>query len=163
IAENELANQIELARREEQLIAQRGQNEKKRITDESASKRIEAEASAGNIKVNAEAQADSIRMLEEARVRAERERMDIYKALQPARCFLESRGQRLDAVLERHELQRAALHLVNAATPSKWRRARVLRQELDRFLFDPEDVVIAVGQDGLVANVAKYLRGQPVI
>lgn len=84
IAENELANQIELARREEQLIAQRGQNEKKRMTDESESKRIEAEASAGNVKVSAEAQADSIRMLEEARVRAERERMEIYKALPPA-------------------------------------------------------------------------------
>ena len=34
IAENELPNQIELARREESSIGQRGQNEKKRITDE---------------------------------------------------------------------------------------------------------------------------------
>jgi regulator of protease activity HflC (stomatin/prohibitin superfamily) len=84
IAENELANQIELARREEQLIAQRGQNEKKRMTDESEAKRIEAEAAAGNVKVNAGAQADSIRMLEEARVHAERERMEIYTALPPA-------------------------------------------------------------------------------
>ena len=33
--------------------------------------------------------------------------------------------------------------------------------DLDRFLFEPEDVVVAVGQDGLVANVAKYLDGQP--
>ena len=29
--------------------------------------------------------------------------------------------------------------------------------------FGPEDVIIAVGQDGLVANVAKYLDGQPVV
>ncbi|WP_181809634.1 NAD(+)/NADH kinase, partial [Streptomyces shenzhenensis] len=35
--------------------------------------------------------------------------------------------------------------------------------DLDRFLFAPEDVVVVVGQDGLVANVAKYLDGQPVI
>ncbi|MGZ3438979.1 MAG: SPFH domain-containing protein [Polyangia bacterium] len=84
IAENELANQIELARREEQLIGQRGQNEKKRITDESANKRIEAEAAARNIRLNAEAQAESIKVLEEARVRAERERMDIYRSLPPA-------------------------------------------------------------------------------
>ena len=34
---------------------------------------------------------------------------------------------------------------------------------LARFLFEPGDVVIVVGQDGLVANVAKYLDGQPVI
>lgn len=32
-----------------------------------------------------------------------------------------------------------------------------------RFLFAPEDLVVVVGQDGLVANVAKYLHGQPVI
>ncbi len=47
--------------------------------------------------------------------------------------------------------------------PKGWRIAAVRRAELDRFLFGPEDVVVAVGQDGLVANVAKYLAGQPVI
>jgi hypothetical protein len=39
----------------------------------------------------------------------------------------------------------------------------VHRRDLDRFLFEPDDVVFAVGQDGLVANVAKYLTGQPVV
>jgi hypothetical protein len=39
----------------------------------------------------------------------------------------------------------------------------VEREDLPRLRFDPQDVVIAVGQDGLVANVAKYLSGQPVI
>jgi regulator of protease activity HflC (stomatin/prohibitin superfamily) len=84
IAENELTSQVELAKREEQLIAQRGQNEKKRITDDAANKRIEAEAAARNIRLNAEAQAESIKVLEEARVRAERERMEIYRSLPPA-------------------------------------------------------------------------------
>jgi regulator of protease activity HflC (stomatin/prohibitin superfamily) len=84
IAENELANQIELARREEQLIAQRGQNEKKRVTDEAANKHIEAEAGARTVRLNAAAQAESIRVLEESRVRAERERMEIYRSLPPA-------------------------------------------------------------------------------
>jgi hypothetical protein len=37
------------------------------------------------------------------------------------------------------------------------------RQELDRFLFAPDDVVVVVGQDGLVPNVAKYLEGQLTI
>jgi hypothetical protein len=39
----------------------------------------------------------------------------------------------------------------------------VERGDLSRFLFSPEDVIIVIGQDGLVANVSKYLRGQPVI
>lgn len=45
----------------------------------------------------------------------------------------------------------------------EWRRGQVDRGDLDRFLFAPEDIVVVVGQDGLVANVAKYLDGQPVI
>ncbi|MCC7072006.1 MAG: band 7 protein [Deltaproteobacteria bacterium] len=84
IQENELHNQIELAKREETLIAQRGQNEKKRAIDATESKRIEAEGAAKNVKVSAEAQADSIRVLEDAKVNAEKERMDIYRDLPPA-------------------------------------------------------------------------------
>jgi regulator of protease activity HflC (stomatin/prohibitin superfamily) len=84
IAENELQSQIELARREETLIGQRGQNEKKRVTDEAANKRIEAEAAASNIRLNATAQADSINVLEGARIKAERERMEIQKTLPAA-------------------------------------------------------------------------------
>jgi NAD kinase len=80
-----------------------------------------------------------------------------------ARFFLESREQRLEPLGERHRVQQEALHAVLSAIPLDWRRARVSRPDLDRFLFEPEDVVVAVGQDGLVANVAKYLRGQPVI
>jgi hypothetical protein len=52
---------------------------------------------------------------------------------------------------------------VTSAVPLTWRRTRVERADLDRFLFAPEDVVVVVGQDGLVANVAKYLAGQPVV
>ena len=57
----------------------------------------------------------------------------------------------------------AMLAEIRAAVPKGWRIATVRRAELDRFLFGPEDVVVAVGQDGLVANLAKYLDGQPVI
>ena len=38
----------------------------------------------------------------------------------------------------------------------------MLRHDLDRFLFEPDDLVVVVGQDGLVANVAKYLDGLTV-
>jgi NAD kinase len=86
-----------------------------------------------------------------------------HGSLQQARFFLASRGQTLDALDERHALLDAALHAVAAALPAPWRRAQVRRHELERFLFGPDDIVVAVGQDGLVANVAKYLRGQPVI
>ncbi|MEU1073447.1 hypothetical protein ABZ404_12430 [Streptomyces sp. NPDC005878] len=80
-----------------------------------------------------------------------------------AAFFLASRGRSLDEVAERHHRARRALTEVAAAVPLRWRQSRVERADLDRFLFAPQDVVVVVGQDGLVANAAKYLAGQPVI
>jgi NAD kinase len=37
------------------------------------------------------------------------------------------------------------------------------RTFLPTFLFGPEDIVVALGQDGLVANAMKYLDGQPLV
>ncbi len=80
-----------------------------------------------------------------------------------AKFFLESREQSLAEVEARHLGFHAVLGQARAAVPSDWRQTLTRRADLDRFLFAPEDVVVAVGQDGLVANVAKYLAAQPVI
>ncbi|MFE3495365.1 hypothetical protein [Streptomyces sp. NPDC059175] len=80
-----------------------------------------------------------------------------------AEFFLSSRGRCIEEVAERHHRTRQALAQVAAAVPLSWRHTRVERADLDRFLFAPEDVVVVVGQDGLVANTAKYLCGQPVV
>ena len=80
-----------------------------------------------------------------------------------ARFFLETRGRSIDEVEARDSAQREALVTVISAIPTDWRRARVDRYDLDRFLFEPGDVVVTVGPSGLVANVAKYLDGQPVV
>ncbi|MGC0329016.1 hypothetical protein RKD23_002006 [Streptomyces sp. SAI-170] len=80
-----------------------------------------------------------------------------------AAFFLASRGRDIEEVAARHRRTHQALAQVTAAIPLAWRQARVERADLDRFLFAPEDTVVVVGQDGLVANVAKYLTGQPVI
>lgn len=80
-----------------------------------------------------------------------------------AEFYLRGRGRDLDLVEQRHAALAAALTIVGNQIPVDWRRGRVDRGDLDRFLFAPEDLVVVVGQDGLVANVAKYLDGQPVI
>lgn len=82
---------------------------------------------------------------------------------QQAGFFLSSRGRDLAELDARHQAQQEALATVSASIPLDWRRTVAERNDLDRFVFGPEDLVIAVGQDGLVANVAKYLDGQPVI
>ncbi len=80
-----------------------------------------------------------------------------------ARFFLATRGLRLDEVEARHRRSEAALSALAQAVPTAWRRVRIGRGDLAAFLFEPDDIVVAVGQDGLVANVAKYLAGQLVI
>jgi regulator of protease activity HflC (stomatin/prohibitin superfamily) len=103
IQEAELQNQIELATREEQLIAQRGQNDRRRVTEEAQARKIETEASverghieaeaaanrllveanatADKTRITARSDAESIQLVEAARVEGERERMAIYRDL----------------------------------------------------------------------------------
>jgi hypothetical protein len=80
-----------------------------------------------------------------------------------AAFFLASRGRAVEPVEASDAAVRSALAEVSTAIPTDWRRGLVERAELDRFVFGPDDIVVVVGQDGLVANVAKYLDGQPVI
>lgn len=80
-----------------------------------------------------------------------------------AEFFLRASGRSIDELVARQQKLHGALERVAAAVPMRWRRARIDRADLSRFVFGPEDVVVVVGQDGLVANVAKYLRGQPVV
>jgi len=80
-----------------------------------------------------------------------------------AAWFLEGRGQDIAVYMMRQHQQDAAVDTALRAIPPTWRHTRVTRSDLDRFLFEPEDIIVAVGQDGLVPNVAKYLSGQPVI
>ena len=43
-------------------------------------------------------------------------------------------------------------------------RVQILdRDYISNYIFSKDDIVIAVGQDGLVANTLKYLKGQPLI
>lgn len=91
------------------------------------------------------------------------ELVDRHATYGQAEFFLRSRGRSIAAVQARHDAVEAALTVVTDAVPSTFRQAIVERSDLDRYLFAPEDVIVAVGQDGLVANVAKYLQGQPVL
>jgi regulator of protease activity HflC (stomatin/prohibitin superfamily) len=84
IAENELQNQIELARREASLVDQKGQNERKRATEQAAAGRIQAEARAAEQRLLAEAQAAATRVIGTAEAGAEAERLAAYRELEAA-------------------------------------------------------------------------------
>jgi hypothetical protein len=77
-----------------------------------------------------------------------------------AQFHLKSRGESMLWYEQLHQRLERGLVIALAALPSSVNYVRVTRDQLDRFLFAPEDAVMIVGQDGLMANVAKYLSGQ---
>jgi NAD kinase len=91
------------------------------------------------------------------------ELLDRHATRGQAEFFLSTRGRSIQDVQERHDRLTDALATVRASVPTDWRQAEVERADLSRFLLTAEDIIAVVGQDGLVANVAKYLTGQPVI
>jgi hypothetical protein len=89
--------------------------------------------------------------------------LERHGTLGQARFYVSSRGQDFRDVEDAHARLVDGLSQVDRALPSDQRRVHVDREQLDRFLFAPDDVVLMVGQDGLVANTAKYLSGQLAI
>jgi len=79
IGENELQTQIELARREEQLVAQRGTNARRQAEETAAAGKIETEAEAEREQRLGEARALSIRSRGEAEGAAETARVAAYR------------------------------------------------------------------------------------
>lgn len=84
IAENELQNQIELARREQELVAQRGQNERRRATEKAAADRIATEAEAERQRLIAAATAEATRLVGQAEGAAETAKLAAYQGLDQA-------------------------------------------------------------------------------
>src|SRR5690606_17786859 len=77
-----------------------------------------------------------------------------HATFEQARFFLKTRGQDIAETKARHDRFVAAFCRVAAVVPTDWRQTRVDRADVDRFLFEPDDVIVVLGQDGLVANVA---------
>jgi len=91
------------------------------------------------------------------------ELLEVHSTLGAVEFFLSGRGLGIEALRAADEAQRRALDAVSNAVPAQWRHAEVERGQLSRFLFEPDDLVVVVGQDGLIPNVSKYLRDQPVL
>jgi NAD kinase len=78
--------------------------------------------------------------------------------------YVEKRGGRIaDYLDEDRTYKESTSSLEDLLLP--WGRVQFLdRVYLPNFVFGPEDIVVAIGQDGLVANTLKYLTGgQPLI
>ena len=86
-----------------------------------------------------------------------------YHSLAQARFYIEHLGADFSDYTAEHDAYQAARQLVSTVLESHGRYQVIDRAFLPNFLFAADDVVVALGQDGLVANTIKYLAGQPVV
>jgi NAD kinase len=86
-----------------------------------------------------------------------------YHTLAQARFYIEHLGADFTDYAQENLAYGQSLRQTLAALRD-WGRHQVLdRALLPNFVFAPDDIVVALGQDGLVANTMKYLEGQPLI
>lgn len=86
-----------------------------------------------------------------------------FNSVAQAKFYVEHLGADFSDYQQEHDEYSAAVAAANDIL-SRIGRVQILeRTYLPNFLFGKEDVVVVVGQDGLVANTLKYLDGQPLL
>jgi NAD kinase len=80
-----------------------------------------------------------------------------------AKFYLQQAGQSFDAIQEAHDRHQAVLTMIRLAIPNTVKSQTIGRELVPQFMFGDDDLVITVGQDGVVSNTAKYLDGQPIL
>lgn len=86
-----------------------------------------------------------------------------YHTLAQARFYIEHLGADFSDYLRENAAYAKSLQLTVEALQSRGRYQVVDRGYLPNFVFAADDIVVALGQDGLVANTMKYLDGQPLV
>jgi NAD kinase len=86
-----------------------------------------------------------------------------FHTMEQAKFYVEHLGADFSDYAAEHASYLAARRVVEEALSSCVRVQLLDRSFLPTYLFAPDDVVVALGQDGVVANTLKYLDGQPLI
>ncbi|MDF3056140.1 MAG: hypothetical protein K0R17_355 [Rariglobus sp.] len=86
-----------------------------------------------------------------------------FNTVSQARFYVEQLGGDFSDYEREDAVYRQAVGEASQLLTQLGRLQVVHRSFLPNFIFGPGDVVVAVGQDGLVANTLKYLDGQPLI
>lgn len=80
-----------------------------------------------------------------------------------AKFYIEHHGGDFADYQQEHRTYHQALEEAVAGLQSLGRLQLLDRDHVSSYLFGPQDLVVALGRDGLVANVLKYLETQPLI
>lgn len=86
-----------------------------------------------------------------------------FNTTEQAKFYLEHAGQSFASIEQDHALYQASLNQLREMIPRGVKTQIIPRKLVPQFTFGEDDLVIVVGQDGLVVNTAKYLDQQPII
>jgi len=80
-----------------------------------------------------------------------------------AKFYINSLGGDFDEYKEEHDQYGGSVQRARRGLEELGNVQVLDRKYLPNFIFAPGDIVVVIGQDGLVANTLKYLDGQPLI
>ncbi|MBR4200106.1 MAG: sugar kinase [Oscillospiraceae bacterium] len=80
-----------------------------------------------------------------------------------AQFYIESRGGDFSDYRAEHETYRSAVETAGQQLAQFGRVTVIDRENVPAYLFGQDDIVVAAGRDGLIANTLKYLDAQPLI
>lgn len=86
-----------------------------------------------------------------------------FNTAEQAKFYLEHAGQSFTYIEQDHARYHDALNQLREIIPRGIKTQVISRKLVPQFTFGENDLVIVVGQDGLVVNTAKYLDQQPII
>ena len=86
-----------------------------------------------------------------------------YNTFEQAKFYVEHLGADFSDYEKEHKNYYNALETVRRYAETNARVQEIDRDYIPNMIFGENDIVVALGQDGLVANVLKYLNGQPLI
>ncbi|WP_046215128.1 diacylglycerol kinase catalytic domain-containing protein [Paenibacillus wulumuqiensis] len=86
-----------------------------------------------------------------------------YNTIQQAQFYIERLGADFGDYVQEDRMYHQALEQAVAELQPLGRVQRLDREHVPSFIFGPEDIVVVLGQDGLVANTMKYVTNQPLI
>jgi NAD kinase len=80
-----------------------------------------------------------------------------------ARFYIEHAGGDFSAYVLEHDAYQRSLEVAKRSIETGLRIQVMDRSLAPTYVFSKNDVVVTLGQDGLVANAAKYVGGQPIL
>lgn len=86
-----------------------------------------------------------------------------YNTIQQAEFYIERLGADFSDYVQEDRIYKESLNTAISELSTMGRIQILDREHVPNFIFGREDIILVLGQDGLVANTLKYTDGQPLI